>query len=226
MSTIKENKAYLLMLVGILVLFFLASFFLSKSQSSPSYFMHLTSFVMKYINPSSESVISDNAKLNLKLNTSKGDILIELDPSYGYYNVQNAYLFSKEKAFDGSSISFNTPNNTFNFTAKDTLKRVLPSEINFVSLRISEEKATVLNDKKIFSDDSYISKTFKKDSFGVKLDIVNLTRNEFIISNSDNKELDGYYVNIGKVVSGRDILDLIANNNKITIISSSISVKQ
>jgi cyclophilin family peptidyl-prolyl cis-trans isomerase len=61
----------------------------------------------------------------------------------------------------------------------------------------------------------------------VKLDTTNLTRNEFIISNSDNKELDGYYVNIGRVVSGSEILDSIANKkDKITINSSSISVKQ
>ncbi len=227
MSTIKENKTYLLMLVGILFLFFLASFFLSKSQSSPSYFMHLTSIVMKYVNPSSESIISDSAKLNLKLNTSKGDIVVELDPANGYYNVQNAYLFSKEKAYDASSISFNTTTNTFNFTAKDTLKRILPNEINFVSLKVSADKTKTLNDKKIYSDDSYMSKSFSKYSFGVKLDTTNLTKNEFIISNSDNKELDGYYVNIGRVVSGSEILDSIANKkDKITINSSSISVKQ
>jgi len=227
MSTIKENKTYLLMLVGILFLFFLASFFLSKSQSSPSYFMHLTSIVMKYVNPSSDSIISDSAKLNLKLNTSKGDILVELDPTLGYYNVQNAYLFSKEKAYDASSISFNTTTNTYNFTAKDTLKRILPNEVNFVSLKISAEKAATLNDKKIYSDDSYMSKSFSKNSFGVKLDTTNLTKNEFIISNSDNKELDGYFVNIGRVISGSEILDSIANKkDKIIINSSSISVKQ
>lgn len=227
MSTIKENKTYLLMLVGILFLFFLASFFLSKSQSSPSYFMHLTSFVMKYVNPSSETVISETAKINLKLVTNKGDIVVELDPTNGYYNVQNAYLFSKEKAYDGSSISYNTTTNTFNFIAKDTLKRVLPNEINFVSLKISADKAKILNDKKIYSDDSYVSKSFSKFNFGVKLDTTNLTRNEFIISNSDNKELDGYYVNIGKVVTGSEKLSAIANTkDKITINSSSISVKQ
>jgi len=227
MSTIKENKTYLLMLVGILFLFFLASFFLSKSQSSPSYFMHLTSFVMKYVNPSSEAVISETNKINLKLITSKGEIVIELDPTNGYYNVQNAYLFSKEKAYDASTISFNSTTNTFNLVAKDTLKRILPNEINFVSLKISADKAKSLNGNKIYSDDSYISKTFSKNSFGVKLDTANLVRNEFIISNSDNKELDGYYVNIGRVVIGAEILDTIVNKkDKITINSSSVSVKQ
>jgi cyclophilin family peptidyl-prolyl cis-trans isomerase len=182
---------------------------------------------MKYVNPSSEAVISDTNKLNLKLVTNKGDIVVELDPTYGYYNVQNAYLFSKEKAYDGSNITFNTSTNTFNFTAKDTLKRVLPSEINFVSLKIGADKAKTLNDNKIYSDDSYLSKSFSKYSFGVKLDPTNLTRNEFIISNSDNKELDGYYVNIGRVVTGSEKLSAIANTkDKITINSSSISVKQ
>jgi len=227
MSTIKENKTYLLMLVGILFLFFLASFFLSKSQSSPSYFMHLTSIVMKYVNPSSEAVISDSAKLNLKLKTNKGEIVVELDPNNGYYNVQNAYLFSKEKAYDDSNISFNTSTNTFNFSAKDTLKRTLPSEINFLSLKVTTEKARELNEKKIYSDDSFLSKTFSKYNVGVKIDNVNSRRNEFIITNTNNKDLDGYYVNIGKVTSGSEILDSIVNKKEvITINSSTISVKQ
>ncbi len=227
MSTIKENKTYLLMLVGILFLFFLASFFLSKSQSSPSYFMHLTSIVMKYVNPSSEAIISDSAKLNLKLKTNKGEIVVELDPNNGYYNVQNAYLFSKEKAYDDSNISFNTSTNTFNFSAKDTLKRTLPSEINFLSLKVTTEKTRELNEKKIYSDDSFLSKTFSKYNVGVKIDNVNSRRNEFIITNSNNKDLDGYYVNIGKITSGSEILDSIVNKKEVlTINSSTISVKQ
>jgi len=215
------------MLVGILFVFFLGSFFLSKSRTSPSYFTKLTSSVVKYLNPSVEAVISESSKYLLKLNTNKGVIVVELDPNLGYYNVQNAYLYSKEKAFDNSNISYLTGSNTFTFSAKDTLKRSVSTEINFVSLKISEDKAKLLNKIWVYSDDSYMSKSFSKYNVGVKIDSENRIRNEFIITNSDNKELDGYNVNIGKVTSGMDILESILNSkDKLIINSSTISVKQ
>lgn len=227
MSTIKENRTYLLMLIGILFVFFLGSFFLSKSRTSPSYFSKFTSAVVKYVNPSVEPIINDTSKYYLKLNTNKGNITIELDPNLGYYNVQNVYLFSKEKAFDNSNITYTSSINTFNLSAKDTLKRSVLTEINFVSLKLNEEKIKVLNDKRIYSDDSYVSKTFNKYNFGVKIDTENYTRNQFFITNSDNKALDGDNVNIGKITSGMEILDtLVTSKEKLIINSSSISVKQ
>lgn len=227
MSTIKENKTYLLMLVGILFIFLLGSFFLSKSRTSPSYFTKLTSVVMKYVNPSTEAIINENSKYLLKLNTNKGLVIIELDPNLGYYNVQNVYLFSKEKAFENSNISYLPKSNTINFNAKETVKRSVPIEINFVNLKLSEEKVKALNEKRIFSDDSYPTKSFSKYNLGVKIDTENYSRNQFVITNSDNKQLDGDYVNIGKVTSGLDVLTSIINSKEIVYISSSvISVKQ
>lgn len=227
MSTIKENKTYLLMLIGILFIFLIGSFFLSKSRTSPSYFTKLTSIVMKYVNPSTEAIINENSKYLLKLTTTKGLVTVELDPNLGYYNVQNVYLFSKEKAFENSNISYSPKLNTFNFNAKDSVKRFVPVEVNFVSLKFSDEKVTALNEKKVFSDDSYSSKSFGKYNFGVKIDTENYSRNQFIITNSDNKQLDGDYVNIGKVTGGLEVLTSIIDSKDIVYISSSIiSVKQ
>jgi cyclophilin family peptidyl-prolyl cis-trans isomerase len=222
----KENQIWLY-LIGILLMFGLLIMF-SGNILGPALKTGNWSLLFQRTDKRPSFSLNTNANYFANLNTSKGQITINLFSKSAPQNVNNFVYLAQIGYYSNTKFHRLIPKflvqggdkNTLNSDPTDDGKGrpgyLIEDEINWDALDLSQEKRTELNNLGYSSTAGLETPKFQKYIVGLASAGPNTNGSQFFIVIADFSDprisqLDGKFTPIGTVVSGFDVVDLIAN---------------